>query len=570
MKLMRIVLLVLMTVWSQSIFAQRVRLLDRHINHPAYNSVYPAVSGDGKVMLYMSDYSDDGSFTLMKSDYRAGKWQIGEDVEGVGSSKVNNWGGYALDYDGKSIYFSSRRSNGVGGFDIWFTKEINGKWSRADNIGKPLNTSANEGNPSITPDNQRIYFMRCDRMSTSIAEGCKIFYSEKGPRGWQEAVELPDYINRGNTTSPRILPDNRTLLFASDRPGGKGGIDIWLTKRSGDHWSEPINVEAVNTSGDDLFLTTSLRSIAYFTTVTDEGKKAIAELRLPENLRLQNVIIKQGAVRDEFGKPLAAEVRAYDLDEEFYETRIRTSVTDGKFIMILPEGTTYDVSYNEIRLNKLYKSEFVDATELVAPRREYPNIVLPDLTASLIFPLNVFSFKPHTSEIDTKSTLELSRLKRMLKRYPNLSIEIGAYQKEYLEEPNPTTEDLSEVRIDTLITYEHALRVDTMQNHHKDSLLIVINTKLASTFDEDTTHANVLHARMASIDSVAVTRFVNVYHNNRTPAQADAVKANLVEDGIEESRLHSIGYRDETPPVDFQQDKERMIVIRFLSDPKSN
>ena len=223
MKLIRIVLLALMTIWSQSIFAQRVRLLDRHINHPAYNSVYPAVSGDGKVMLYMSDYSDDGSFTLMKSDYRAGKWQIGEDVEGVGSSKVNNWGGYALDYDGKAIYFSSRRSDGIGGFDIWFTKEDNGKWSTAKNIGKPLNTTANEGNPSITPDNQRIYFMRCDRMSTSMAEGCKIFYSERGPRGWQEAIELPDYINRGNTTSPRILPDNRTLLFASDRPGGKGG-----------------------------------------------------------------------------------------------------------------------------------------------------------------------------------------------------------------------------------------------------------------------------------------------------------------------------------------------------------
>ena len=557
-----------MTIWSYSGYGQQVKLLDRHINHPAYNSVYPSVSGDGKVMLYMSDYSDDGSFTLMKSDYRAGKWQTSENVVGVGSAKVNNWGGYALDYDGKGIYFSSRRSDGVGGFDIWYTMEEDGYWSIAKNIGKPLNSSAHEGNPSISPDKQRVYFMRCERMSTSIAEGCKIFYSEKGPRGWKEAVELPEYINIGNTTSPRILPDNRTLLFSSDRPGGKGGIDIWLTRRSGDHWSEPVNVEAVNTSGDDLFLTTSLRSIAYFTTETKEGKKAIAELRLPENLRLKNVIIKQGAVRDEFGNPLSAEVRAYDLQEDVYEARIRTSRTDGKFIMILPEGTNYDVSYNEIRLNKLYKSELVDATNLVAPRREYPNIVLPDLAASLIFPLTVFGFEPYTSEISNISTLELARLKRLLKRYPDLSIEVGAYQKKYQEEADPTDEDLSEVRIDTILTYEDPIRVDTMNHQHKDSLLIVLNNQLALTLDEDTTQANVILDRMASLEMVTVTKLVNVYHNNRTPAQADAVKANLVEDGIEETRVQSIGYRDDEPPVDFQPDQDRMIVIRFLTDPK--
>lgn len=569
-RLNRLILLSLMTMWSYSMLAQQAKLLDRNINHPAYNSVYPFVSGDGKVMLYMSDYSDDGSFTLMKSDYRAGKWQNSENVVGVGSPKVNNWGGYALDYDGKGIYFSSRRSDGVGGFDIWYTQEEDGKYSIAKNIGKPLNSVANEGNPSITPDEQRMYFMRCDRMSTSIAEGCKIFYSENGPRGWSEAVELPEYINRGNTTSPRILPDNRTLLFSSDRPGGKGGIDIWLSRRSGEHWSEPVNVEAVNTSGDDLFLTTSLRSIAYFTTETDEGKKAIAELRLPKDLRLQNVIIKQGAVRDEFGYPLAAEVRAYDLEEEVYETRIRTSHSDGKFIMILPEGTNYDVSYNEIRLNKLYKSELVDATDLVAPRREYPNIVLPELSASLTFPLTVFAFEPYTSEISKASTLELSRLKRLLKRYPDLSIEVGAYQKEYQEDTEPTNEELSELRTDTVLTYEEPIRVDTMMNHQKDSLLIALNDQLALTLDEDTTQANVILERMASLEIVTVTTLVNVYHNNRTPAQADAVKANLVADEIDETRIQSIGYRDDEPPVDFQPDQDRMIVIRFLTDPKND
>ena len=130
-------------------------------------------------------------------------------------------------------------------------------------------------------------------MSTENLGGCKLYYSEQGPRGWQEAVELPDYLNKGNSTSPRILPDNKTLVFASDRAGGKGGIDIWMTKRSGDHWSDPINIEAINTEKDDLFLTATMRSIAYFTTTTDKGKKAIAEIRLPAGFRLENMIIRQ-------------------------------------------------------------------------------------------------------------------------------------------------------------------------------------------------------------------------------------------------------------------------------------
>src|SRR5210317_2211837 len=98
----------------QQLWAQSARLLPRNVNHPGYNNVYPAVSGDGRVIIFMSDYSDDGSFELRQSVYRSGKWQDPIDLDVVGSSIVNNWGGYSLNYDGTAIYFSSRRSEGIG------------------------------------------------------------------------------------------------------------------------------------------------------------------------------------------------------------------------------------------------------------------------------------------------------------------------------------------------------------------------------------------------------------------------------------------------------------------------
>lgn len=557
-----------MILWGYQSFGQSARVLPRNINNPTHNQVYPAVSGDGKVMFFMSDYSDDGAFAMMSAKYRAGKWQDAEDVLVIGSSKVNNWGGYALNYDGTVIYFSSRRSEGIGKFDIWYSSLIDGEWSRPKNIGQPINTPGNEGNPSVSPDGQRIYFMKCQSMSKDNLGGCKLYYSEQGSSGWEAAVELPDNLNIGNSTSPRILPDNKTLVFASDRPGGKGGIDIWMSKRTGDHWSEPVNIEAVNTSKDDLFLSATMRSVAYITTTTDKGKKAIAELRLPAEYRLENMIIRQGIIKDEAGNNLAADVRAFNLDEQTYEVRMRTSAATGSYIMILPGGAKYDVSYNEIRLNKLYHSELVDATELAAPRREYPNLILIDLQAGLSFPLNVFGFNEYTSDVTANSAHELARLTRLLKQYPDLKIEIGAYQKTYIEDSIPANNDLTELKVDTLTAYEPAIRVDGMASEQKDSLIFEINNALSATV-LDTTIANIYMARMSTSDSLEVQNTVNIYHNDRTTAQAEAVKESLIEAGIEALRIQTVGYKDDLPSVEFPGESDRMIVILLLNEPQN-
>ena len=563
---MKRTLWILLIFWGYQSMGQSLKVLPRNINNIKHNQVYPAVSGDGKIMLFMSDYTDDGTFGMMLSKYRGGKWQNPEDAQVIGSSKVNNWGGYSLNYDGTTIYFSSRRSEGVGKFDIWHSSQEAGEWSRPKNIGQPINSPGNEGNPSISPDGQRIYFMKCQSMSTDNLGGCKLYYSEQGPQGWQEAVALPDYLNIGNTTSPRILPDNKTLVFASDRPGGKGGIDLWMTRRTGDHWAEPLNIESVNTPKDDLFLSATMRSIAYITTTNVNGKKAIAELRLPEQFRLENMIIRQGTIRDEGGNTLAADVRAFNLDEQTFEVRMRTSSATGTYIMILPGGAKYDVSYSEIRLNKLYQSELIDATDLVAPRREYPNLTLADLREGLAFPLNVFGFKPFTSDVDANSAHELARLTRLLKQYPNLNIEIGAYQKIYFEDSIPTNEDLTELKVDTLITHEPAIRVDIMGSEQKDSLIYEINNALSATV-QDSTIAGIYLARMSASDSVVVPKLVNTYHNDRTTTQAEAVKESLIEAGIEELRMHTIGYKDDLPSIEFPNGRDRLIVIRLLNEP---
>jgi hypothetical protein len=108
-----------------------------------------------------------------------------------------------------------------------------------------LDTAADEGIPRLTHDGLAIYFMRdrdlyvARRSSPSDAFG--------------PAVAL-DMVNSTSLESnPTPTGDDLTLYFASDRPGGKGGTDIWMATRAttADSFSSPTNVSELNTAGDD-------------------------------------------------------------------------------------------------------------------------------------------------------------------------------------------------------------------------------------------------------------------------------------------------------------------------------
>jgi hypothetical protein len=117
------------------------------------------------------------------------------------------------------------------------------------------------GNGSFTQDGNRFYFTQCD-----IIEGkpqCAIYLMENlGDGQWSKPTILPDYINpdEANTTHPIVVTsdDQEILYFASNRKGGKGGLDLWYTTRPADSRSSssftlPKNLgRNVNSIGDEI------------------------------------------------------------------------------------------------------------------------------------------------------------------------------------------------------------------------------------------------------------------------------------------------------------------------------
>lgn len=543
-----------------------MKYLPANINHKSKNNIYPALSGDGKTMLFSSDYTKDEELGLMMSKYVGGRWQDPQEIDAIGPSRVNNIGGYTITNDGSTIWFSSKRADGLGGFDIWYMKRNTSGWSRPVNPGKPLNSDGHDGNPCLSPDGERVYFMRCSRMTREGAEGCKIYYSDKNHgqgRPWKDPVELPPKLNQGNTVSPRIFSDNKTLVFSSDRAGGKGKLDIWMSRRDGESWSDPVNVGFVNSEINDQFMSVSLRNdIAYFTKKDSRGFGAIVQSAIPEQFRPDNVIMIMGHTRDENGEPIQAEIRINDYQRGKLESRVIANPRDGSYTAVLPAGLIYEVNYSEKSGNRIFYTEIVDARNLRGSKRVYPTVVLQPVKPGLVLPLSAVQFDSLSTRVNTTSNYEILRLVRLLKKHPSLNVEIEVYQKEYREDSLPSSADLTELKIDTVITYDTTIRVDTLTNADKDSLLADINDTLMHAIN-DTTIVNNYLARMSGVDSVEVITLKHTYHNDRALLQADNIKESLVIKGIAEERIQTFGFKEEDPPTPFKEDEDRLVFIKL-------
>lgn len=535
----------LLLILPTALLAQE-EFLPRNINHTSKNNMIPSISGDGKSMIYLTDYSNNGEFVLETTHYKMGRWQDPKEVTALNPMRLNNTGGYFLDNTGEAIWFSSRKPDGLGGVDIWVAKKGSSNWGRARNPGKPLNSNMDEGDPSISPDNQLIYFMRCSKISNDAAKGCKIYTSEKNKgRGlpWKEAVKLPDHLNQGNTLSPRILSDNKTLIFSSDRPGGKGGLDLWMSTREGGTWSEPVNLVFANTAEDERYISMSLRTeFAYITRRNESGYKGIVRAAVPVKFRPKEVIMMMGKVVDDQGAALSIDVRINNQTKSRLEARVISEKETGEFVAVLTEGSTFEITYEDRSGKHAFQTQIINVEELMSSRRQYPKVVLPIVKSGISFNIGGVEFDTLSNTITASSNFELLRLGRLMKQHKDLKFNIDIYQQRYHED-SIQYHWLTEVKFDSMMVKLPAIELDSMDNFEKDSLLMEMNDTLGMTTVEDTLIVNEFQARMSGVDSIETWQKFPIYHNNRTPHYGETLKLHLTTKGVveEQFRINALG-----------------------------
>ncbi len=137
-----------------------------------------------------------------------------------------------------------------------FERQRNGNWKESTNTGKfnVVNTEWSEGSGSFTANGKKFYYSSC------LGEGgsdCKVMFTELIDGIWTSPVALNEYVNEPGSENkqPAISATGDTLFFVSDRVGGQGGSDIWMSLQGlePESWAPAINLgEVVNTSGNEI------------------------------------------------------------------------------------------------------------------------------------------------------------------------------------------------------------------------------------------------------------------------------------------------------------------------------
>lgn len=160
--------------------------------------------------------------------------------------------------DGQTVYFTSRRLGTTGGEqdkidsepyeDVYTSTKKGYSWTKPINMGSPINTKYHDATVGLSSDGNELYIYR------GKVNGGDLFVSKKVDGVWTGLKPLSSTINTSyQENSASVSKDNKTLYFISNKPGGKGGKDIYIAKKDEDgNWSNVKNLgDDINTSYDE-------------------------------------------------------------------------------------------------------------------------------------------------------------------------------------------------------------------------------------------------------------------------------------------------------------------------------
>jgi len=531
-----------------------------NINRSGANNFNPILSGDALKMIYLSDIAQGEGVRMWYTKRIKGGWAKQEVIDQqVDNFKVNTEGGYFLDLNGKTLVFSSKRYGSMGGYDIWTVVQLGNVWNQPGNAGKPVNTTLHEGDASLSVDGKYLYFSRCESMSQTNADGCKILMAKRKPNGYfEDPVELPSPINTGNETAPKMLADGKTMVFASKRNGGRGGWDLYQSRFEYEQWSDPVNMRFINTDLDDRYVSMPARGDIIYLTRKIKGFRNLVFTKIPLEFQQKYILWINGKVEDSNGSPVNSFIQFASWPDRKVERVLPED--DGSFVLILTEGHDYDVAVMDKEGEYTFSSMFLDLAVMNNSERKRLSFVLDRIEDSSTFYLNNMLFDQSTSELAYYSDFELERLIYLMKKHGDFNTQITTYRQNYIEDSIRSNPDLTEVIIDTIINTEIIERIDTVFNEFIDmeadsliSELVEVDSAISELVEMDSAifesdSLNVSEPDSLQTDELSytikisydtlVTETINMtYHNDRTLLQSEAIKNYIVQKGAPEERI---------------------------------
>ncbi len=394
---------------------------------------FPVMTADERELIFTrrvgGGQDDDEDLVVCKQD-SAGGWKTPESI----SSNINtglNEGTCTISADGRQLIFTScigRR--GYGSCDLFESRKVGEEWSKPLNLGPEVNSPAWESQPSLSSDGRMLFFVS-DRRGGLGNKDIYVSYKLENGR-WTKAENLGEKINTPyDEISPFIHVNGRTLFTASNGRPGFGGYDIYRSDYENGAWMATENFGSpVNNHEDQFSLFITRDGQRGFYSHEDNNRvnsSILFEIRVPEELQLQyksNYV--KGIVRDaQIKKPLGARVELFNINKNELTSSVNADSVTGEYLMVLTQGADYALYISHP--GYLFKSMNFnyEVQENLVPVAMDVFLDPVKIGASVV--LNNIFFDLNKFEIKEKSITELDKVIRFLGDNPGIRIEVGGH-----------------------------------------------------------------------------------------------------------------------------------------------
>ncbi|WP_243651281.1 OmpA family protein [Hymenobacter gummosus] len=398
---------------------------------------FPAVTADNRFLVYTARKTGESDEDIVVSRIdKEGAFGEPQLISSAINSQFNEGAG-TISGDGKTLVFAScDRPGAVGNCDLYISRRTGNSWSKPRNLGRNVNSVAWDSQPTLSADGRTLYFTSDRRGGQGLED---IYVTTLQADGtWSLARNLGAPVNTaGKDMAPFIHASGTTLYYVSDGMVGMGGLDVYRSILEKDKWAAPSNLGyPLNTFENEASLFISSDNRRGFCSRTRPAEAAVPERDRPVELFSFEV---PAAIRSQ-EQSTYTQGRVFDAvtkkplqaDVQLYDLKTDELVQG---VLSDPESGEYTVVLNEGHQYGMYavadKYLMRSLNFDYSDKRSFDpltlDIYLEPVRAGRAIVLNNLFFDSKQYALKPTSRTELNRLIKFMSQYPDVQVEISGH-----------------------------------------------------------------------------------------------------------------------------------------------
>ena len=437
------------------------------------SQAFPVLTADNETIFFTQNSGNENIFYSTRAD---SVWRAPTSISDTINTPQNE-GTCSISADGRTLVFAAcSRPDSRGGCDLYIVGKIGSTWGVPQNMGDAVNSYDWDSQPALSADGRTLYF---SSERTGGLGKADIWVSKMLLNGqWGKPTNLGKTVNTaGEDKSPFIHANGQTLFFATDGLVGMGGLDLFYTENLSDTaWSKPVNLGyPINTQEDQvsLFISADCQKGYYtldqhnnpqlrqeaFLDKKSPMKVLLCSFDLPDEIKAKchQTNYLKGTVYDaKTNQKIGADIELIDLKTNQTKALMSADAQTGAYLTVLNNGAKYALYVN--KPGYFFKSLSFDYSQKNNTNGVLLDIALTPLQKNSRDVLSNLFFDSGQFSINEDSKTELEKLAKFLKTNALLRVEISGHTDDVGNERENLV--LSQKRAKTVVAYLLQLGID--------------------------------------------------------------------------------------------------------------